>query len=341
MGMSMIEFIDRRISGYCSDPTLYDVSPFSLADFRDCFIMELIKDAYHETAPRQSLRALRGRDDDDARMRDSRIAKYAQHYRTLQFEHIKSNIGWEVPELLPDDVRSINGRLEGYHFTEMQYFELNTMVDHPLFKAIVNKRICDVKKISNNTFRDFMADYESLTQDLLKRLDGSDEDVIFATIALFTLEWKYCVELLYSCAVNSERTGTKDVPLDRFAALCAQLAFPIPPEFTTILHTESRFVLHRMSLVPVMFSDSDWEEVEAKLCVYLTIRYYLKQEIIHKWSLPEYFCGMTTRAQWASFIREHYDLRKIYTRKDWTNSRIRYVRNLYQATRMEQETPKL
>jgi len=108
MGMSMIEFIDRRISGYCSDPTLYDVSPFSLADFRDCFIMELIKDAYHETAPRQSLRALRGRDDDDARMRDSRIAKYAQHYRTLQFEHIKSNIGWEVPELLPDDVRSIN-----------------------------------------------------------------------------------------------------------------------------------------------------------------------------------------------------------------------------------------
>ena len=49
MGMSMIEFIDRRISGYCSDPTLYDVSPFSLADFRDCFIMELIKDAYKST----------------------------------------------------------------------------------------------------------------------------------------------------------------------------------------------------------------------------------------------------------------------------------------------------
>lgn len=341
MGMSMIEFIDRRISSYCSDPTLYDVSPFSLADFRDCFIMELIKDAYHETAPRQSLRSLRRKDDDDARMRDSRIAKYAQHYRTLQFEHIKNNTGLEIPELLPDDVQSINGRLEGYHFTEMQYFELNTMVDHPLFKAIVNKRICDVKKISNNTFCDFMADYESLTQDLLKRLDGSDEDVIFATIALFTLEWKYCVELSYSCAVNSERTGTKDVPLDRFAALCAQLAFPIPPEFTTILHTESRFVLHRMSLVPIMFSDSDWEEVEAKLCIYLTIRYYLKQEIIHKWSLPEYFCGMTTRAQWASFIREHYDLRKIYARKDWTNSRIRYVRSLYQATRMEQETPKL
>ena len=133
-----------------------------------------------------------------------------------------------------------------------------------------------------------MADYEGLTQGLLKRLDGSDEDVIFATIALFTLEWKYCVELSYACAVNSERTGTKDAPLDRFAVLCAQLAFPIPPEFTTILHTESRFVLHRMSLVPVMFSDSDWEEVEAKLCIYLTIRYYLKQEIIHKWSLHDY-----------------------------------------------------
>lgn len=337
----MIEFFDQKISGYCPDPTLYDVSPFNLTGFRDCFIMEMIKDAYHETAPRQSLRSLRGKDTDDARMRDSRITKYAQHYRALQFEHIKSTIGREVPELLPDDVRSMTGRLEGYHFTEMQYFELNTLVDYPLFKAIVNKRICDVKKVSNNAFREFMADYESLTQGLLKKLGGSDEDVIFATIALFTLEWKYCIELSYSCAVNAESAGAKDVPLHRFATLCAELSFPMPPEFTTMLNTESRFVLHRMALVPAIFSSTGWEEIEAKLCNYLTMRYYLKQEIIHKWSLSEYFCGMTTRAQWADFIREHYDLRNIYAPKVWTNSRIRYVRNLYQATRQNQKPPKL
>ena len=341
MRLSIIEFFDRKISDYCSDPTLYNESPFNLADFRDCFIMEMIKDAYHETAPRQSLRSLRGKDADDARMRDSRITKYAQHYRTLQFEHIKNTMGREIPELLPDDVKSMMGRLEGYHFTEMQYFELNTMVAHPLFKAIVNKRICDVKKVSNDTFREFLADYDSLTQGLLKKLDGSDEDVIFATIALFTLEWKYCVELSYSCAVNAESTGAKDVPFDRFAVLCAELSFPIPPEFTTILNTESRFVLHRMALVPAIFLSAGWKEIEAKLRDYLTIRYYLKQGIMHKWSLPEYFCGITTRSQWADFIRQHYDLRNIYTTKVWTNSRIRYVRNLYQAIIQDQKPPKL
>lgn len=341
MSLNMIEFIDQKISGFCLNPSVYDVSPFNLSDFRDCFIMEMIKDAYHETEPRQSLRSLRDEDTDDARMRDSRSAKYAQHYRNLQFEHIKNNIGWEVPELLPDDVESMEGRLKGHQFTEMQYFELNTMADHPVLKTIVNKRICDVKKISNVTFREYMADYDSLTKELVKKLNGSDEDVIFAAIALFTLEWKYCVEFSYSCAVSAEGVGVKDIPLDRFAALCAELSFPIPPKFTTILHTESRFVLHRMDLVPAIFSSADWGEIEAKLCDYLTIRYYLKQEMIHKWSLPEYFCSMTTRVQWADFIRKHYDLRKIYTPKDWTNSRIRYVRNFYQAIMQNQRPPRL
>lgn len=38
-----------------------------------------------------------------------------------------------------------------------------------------------------------MQDYDKLVSLLLKKLDGSDEDVIFGTIALFTLEWKYNV----------------------------------------------------------------------------------------------------------------------------------------------------
>lgn len=320
---------------------MYNASPFNLPDFRDCFIMEMIKDACHETASRQSLRSLRDGDTDDIRMRDSRNVKYAQHYRNLQFEHIKNDIGWETPELLPDDVESMEGRLRGHQFTGMQYFELNTMADHPVLKAVVSKRICDVKKISNATFRDYMADYDSLTHELVKKLDGSDEDVIFATIALFTLEWKYCIEFSYACAVNAESANSKGIPLNRIALLCADLSFSIPPEFTTVLHTESRFVLHRMALVPAIYSNADWDEIEAKLCDYLTIRYYLKREIMHKWSLPEYFRGTTTREQWADFIREHYDLRKIYTPKNWTNSRIRYVRDFYQAIIQNQKPPKL
>lgn len=341
MSLSIIEFIDQKISEFCPDTSLYNVSPFNLFDFRDCFIMELIKDAYHQKEPRHSLRSFRGEDTDDTRMRDSRSVKYAQHYRNLQFEYIKNSVGEEMPELLPDDVKSMEGRLKGHQITAMQYFELNTMAYHPVLKAIVSKRICDVKKVSNTAFQEYMSDYDNLTRELVKKLDGADEDVIFATIALFTLEWKYSVELSYSCAVNAERAGTKDIPSDKIALLCAGLSFLIPPTFTTILHTESRFVLHRMDLVPSIFSSIGWDKIEAKLLAYLTMRYYLQQEIIHKWSLPEYFCSTTTQAQWADFIRKHYDLRKIYTHKHWTNSRIRYVRNFYQTMTQDQEPPKL
>lgn len=77
---------------------------------------------------------------------------YAQHYRTLQYEHVKENTDIEIPELLPDDVEFMPGKLEGHKITEMQYFELNTMADIPILKSIINKRICDVKKISNDEF---------------------------------------------------------------------------------------------------------------------------------------------------------------------------------------------
>ena len=155
--------------------------------------MFILKDAYYLTEPKQSLRENRGTDADDVRMRDSRNIAYTQHYRDLQYNHVKNDLGIEIPELLSADVETMRGKLQGHNITPMQYFELNTLADHPLLKAIVNKRICDVKKISNATFLEYMQDYDKLVSLLLKKLDGSDEDVIFGTIALFTLEWKYNV----------------------------------------------------------------------------------------------------------------------------------------------------
>lgn len=62
--------------------------------------------------------------------------KYAQHYRSLQYEHILETTGAEVKELLPDDVSTMDGKLDGHKISGMQYFELNTISDIPLLKAI-------------------------------------------------------------------------------------------------------------------------------------------------------------------------------------------------------------
>lgn len=345
MSISMsriIEMADNRLKKFFPNPELFDLSPFGIENLRDCILMFIIKDAYYLTEPKQSLRANRGTDSDDQRMRDSRTIAYAQHYRDLQFSQIKKSSKIEISELLPDDVKSMDGKISGHKLTPMQYFELNIMADHPLLKAIINKRICDVKKISNATFIEYMQDYDELTNHLVKKLDGTDEDVVFATVALFTLEWKYNVELFYSCAVEAEKTNTKEVLVDRLAALCANITLPLLPYCQT-LRTESRFVLHRMELVSNIYSstDSEWDEIQDKLMHYLLAEYYIRTETIHKWDMSEFFARNTTKSQWAQFFREHYDLRRLYIPKEWTNARIRYMRKTYSVMIQDMNTPKI
>lgn len=348
VGYTMTEFIDNRLDHFFGDRSLYNLSPFNIEDLRDCILLEIIKDAYYEAGKKQSLRANRGSDADDRRMRDSRWMAYAQHYRTLQYEHVKETTDIEIPELLPDDVESMPGKLEGHKITEMQYFELNTMADIPILKSIINKRICDVKKISNDEFIRGMGEYDRLVAHLIDLLDGDDEDVIFATIALFTLEWKYNIELFYNCAVEAEKHKITDVPVHKLATLCAELSMPLPYDYDPftrpkIMHTESRFVLHRLDLVPYMYSEPDeaWEEVQDKFWHYFIAKYYITREIIHKWSMPEYFVTHISRDKWAAFFREHYDIRKIYKPKEWTKKRIRYVRKIIEVMVRNAPAPKL
>lgn len=186
----MTEFIDNRLNQYFPDRAPYDATSFTVENLRDSLLMEIIKEAYEETEKKRSLRANRGSDDVNLRMRDSRSMKYAQHYRTLQNEHVIDVAGRSIPELQPDDVTSMEKKIDGHKVNEMQYFELQNMADYPVLKAIISKKICSVKTYNNDTFIELMQQYDELTSGLKKMLDGDDEEVIFATIALFTLEWK-------------------------------------------------------------------------------------------------------------------------------------------------------
>ena len=132
MGYTMREFIDNRLDKYFSQRDLYAISPFNVDDLRDCILTEIIKDAYYESEEKKSLRANRGSDDDDLRMSDSRYMGYAQHYRNLQYAHVMEVCDKGIDELLPKDVESMEGKIEGHKITEMQYFELRTIAEQPL-----------------------------------------------------------------------------------------------------------------------------------------------------------------------------------------------------------------
>lgn len=344
--MNIAEYIDNQIENYCEyhweNAARANDTPFDLVDFRNCFIMQLIKDAYYEKAPKKSLRSWRGNDKDDARMQDSRNLAYAQHYRKLQYEEILKNTGISEKQLLPDDVEDIKGKLEGHKITEMQYFELKTMEKHPLFKNIVNKRICDVKKVSVTDFQDYMKDYDKLVQGLLEGLDGDAESVVYSTIALFTLEWKYNVEFFYTCALNAEKYGKNEIDPRKIGALCSELQTPI---FDDILYPQmvwihSRFILNRMKVVPAIFDGSLWDPYEEKIYHYLCIIHSFNQILVHHDSLVDYYANISTKEQWADFFKNNYNLKELYKPKEWTKSRIRYVRDLYDYFIKVQPTPK-
>lgn len=203
-----------------------DAQPFDLKELRHCIMMELIRDEYYESEPRASLRSYVEdglKDSDDIRMRNQRVLKYAQHYRNLQYENMVQTMGGGHPDLLPDDMTGIENKLAGHKLTPMQFFELSTMADHPVLKTIISKRICSVKKVSNAEFIELMDDYDRLTQSLMDRLE---EDRVFATIALYILEWKYNVELFYACAVEAEKYKQKDVIVQDVALLCSDCHMP-------------------------------------------------------------------------------------------------------------------
>ena len=55
--------------------------------------------------------------------------------------------------------------------------------------------------------------------------------------------------------------------------------------------------------------------------------------------MAEYFVTHISRDKWASFFREHYDIRNIYTKKEWSNKRIRYMRKMYDTMIKKMESP--
>ena len=72
--------------------------------------------------------------------------------------------------------------------------------------------ITSSKKVSNTHFQEMFEQYDSFVEDLIERSKRSDADMVFASLALFTLEWHYPIETFYvlSCFMEDEGIDTLD-----------------------------------------------------------------------------------------------------------------------------------
>ena len=297
-----------------------------------CYIaLEFIKYSYDFTDPQYPLRRfLQDPNDDSERMQQQRTMQYVVKHKKREIDIIGEG------SLLNDKFANINmahigNRLMGYPITEMNYFEQQNIHDLEIIKAIVKKRIVSSKKVSNTRFQEMFEQYDGFVKSLIERSKLSDKDMVFASLALFTFEWHYPIEMFYylACLMEEERIDTVDQK--SLILLCGHVK--IESSFGGWFSTESRMIKERLLVLPLLFGkDTDENSREnlkdlIKEILVLVVQYKEMIKINEDGLYKDWFRKVSSMADWASFFR-YYDIFSIWQKKDWTLKRIQKMRYL-------------
>lgn len=291
--------------------------------------LEFIKYSYDYSDPEYPLRHFLRDADASERMLQSRTVKWAMKYKKKALER--------VPDLPPNhkyaniDMDTIEQKLKGYRFTEMNYFEHQNIHDLEIIKAIVEKRIGSAKKVSNPRFEDMFEQYDNMVEELISRSNNSDHDMVFASLALFTIEWNFAIETLYHIACIMEENGLKEVNQHVLGLLIGKVW--IESQFGGSVTTESRMVKERRYVLDYFFG----EEIDPysknvmmdliKEILVIGVHYKEFYQTNEGEPYKEWFRKESTEEDWASFFR-YYNLFDIWQKKEWTRKRIQNMRLL-------------
>ena len=305
-----------------------------------CYIvMEYIKCAFDYNDPTYPLRHFLKEQNasDDERMVQARTMEYVIKYkkRELEFNNIKLPSDHKFADFSMDNIEK---RLKGYQLTEMNYFEHQNIHDLELIKAIVEKRIGYSKKISNKRFQDMFEQYDSFIEDMQNRTKNNDKDMVFYSIALFTFEWHYPVELFYYIACLMEEHNIGEINKSDLILLCGEVE--IESQFGGWYRTTSRMVKERFLFLDFLFGKEKIQYMKDELrnlikeYIVLGVKYKEGLECNDGGKYIDWFRKESDISDWASFFR-YYDIFSIWRKKEWTPKRIQNMRKLFVMTCVE------
>ena len=321
--------IEKRIYIFGDDSNVDMSWVIAVANY---ITLEFIKYSYDYDDPEYSLRHfLKKTDSDDSeRMLQSRIVQYVLKYKRKEIEEK----GQDIPsdhKFSNIEMDTIEQKLNGYSFTEMNYFEHQNIHDLEIIKAIVEKRIGSSKKISNQRFEEMFEQYDEMVQGLIDRSCESDNDMVFSSLALFTIEWHYSIEMLYYIACLMEERNIQNIDQSTLILLCGEVY--VESQFGGAVTTESRMVKERLLILDYLFNcETDSYSKTAmidliKEIIVLGVHYKECFGTEDGELYKEWFRKQSTMTDWASFFR-YYDLFAIWQKKEWTRKRIQNMRKL-------------
>lgn len=311
-----------------------------MTEFIDEVIMELIRYSYDKNAPKDSLRShliQNGMGDDDSKKAAyGRIREYAQKYRDLEAQRRIEHYGEFVDEikgLFATPMDDIQDKLAGYKFNRMQFFELTQLQELRICKSFVEHRLEDTNKVNNTKFKEIMQEYEEFVEKLRITDDMSDEDVVFNSLAYWVLQWKYPFELFYAIATYVDENEGIQLDRTQIALMCADLSISLPQGTAS---SPSRFVKNRNEFIPKLLYGENGMSLDVEFDSRTMQEYvFLKALMIQRYAadaeegimLKDWFADNITMKDMAEFLRG-YNVFSSHQKKNWTNKRIRTVREL-------------
>lgn len=310
------------------------VGGISIDIFVNEILIEFIKYAFDNSQEKHPLRYYvpYGVDENSSeRMVYSRLLAYCQKYRDREYEEFK-NMGADIEGLKAKAMQSMEDKKEGYDITPMQYFEMTNIHNIAALKSFVEGRLKDVKKVSNTSFKELMEEYDQNVEIWFQEKNKSDYNMVFYSLAFFTIDWKYGFEFAYLMSQKMEHLKVKEIDRNFFSILYARMT--ISSLLGCQVGIDSRMVKARQKMIDVLIPDNlEWtDDTNLEIRCYAELLVIMAQLIngIHLESgenLRKQFAKETTIADWASFFRE-YDIFEAWNKKELNSIRIRNMRRV-------------
>ncbi len=253
-----------------------------------------------------------------------RVMKYSKYYKEIQKNQLKDRIDvTNIPELNLNDMQDIDARKEGYYLDEFQFRQLRNMKDIILLKKIVDKRIVDIKKVSNVKFKEMYNELDEYL-DSLKTANNNIELLKNMTDA-YKIEVSYGTNLIYKIVLALEESGLQ--PTSNLQCLL-KLRYDF-------FSAENRFICQRHRYIQTVLKNPIL--CESKEMLRLVGILFLKKQIIDAFLINQELGFDLEEA--ADYLAKNYKIFEINEKKVWTNKRIRIARAVIDILFMNVKNP--
>lgn len=281
------------------------------------------------------------REFDPARKEHERIMKYTKEKNDLFNDRFEKNTGdrFRSPDF---SLEKKSNRFPEHTFTLFDYWEQKNIHDMALVKAIVERRLPSSNKIPRKEFIAISDQYDAFVNAMKEDFGRDPDSTMFCSLQLFILQAKYSFDFFYELAVRMQELSIKEFPdmHDRLMTVAGRYkcTSPLPdicPEFAADIDRKIEYPLirQRKHFLDAIISTENNLNTDFLLGSFIEANVLANAVRSHMpycgLNLPEYIAQKTALEDWAS-VFEMFDVFQTFApHKDWTNTRIKTVRRMY------------